>query len=381
MKNVKRIVGVAVVIAAVATVAIGSGMIQKTPEAVQKTVVGKVYNKEITVSQVDSNPQMQQLYSMVESQVQGNPMDNAQAKKTIVSSREQTVNSIIEQDIIKQQVIDQKITATDAEVDAEYNKELDQFIQQAGGDKTKGTAAFNEALKSSKYKDEAGFKAAIKEQLPEQKVISNVINAVPKVTTAEAETYYNENKSQYTQEPGADVYQIVVDSKEKADQLRSQFLEETKGMTNVQDKLAVFSKLATANNVDNTKTTGGSLGYVKYSDTNLVPAFMDAVKGLKQAGDVSAVVNSKTSSYNVYNIVFVSQVNTEATVTPFATVNKDNALVDKLYQQKQQQAFTTKLAEWKKAAGAEVYTSKLDYALPAASTTQTSQAPTTGGSN
>ena len=376
MKNVKRIVGVAIVVAIIAGAAIGSGMIQKTPEAIQKTVIGKVGETDITIAQIQ--PQMEQLYGMISSQIQGNPMDNPDVKKTIIQAREKAVNTLIEQDIIKQQVTAQKITVTDAEISAEvdkmYNGQINEFIQKAGNDKAKGTAAFNEALKSSPYKDEAGFKAELKKEIeknyPEQKVINTVIDAVPKVTEAEAQSYYNENKAQFTKEAGADVYQIVTASKEKTEALRTEYLEKTKGMTDVKDKLAVFSKLASENNSDNTKNTGGSLGYVKYSDTQLVPEFMTAVKGLKAAGDISEVVNSKTSTYSAYNFIFVSQVNKDNVVEPFADVNKDDALVNQLYGQKQQQAFTVKLDEWKKAADAEVLTNKLGYAVPVAPKTE-----------
>ncbi|MGL4741883.1 MAG: peptidyl-prolyl cis-trans isomerase [Sarcina sp.] len=363
MKSVKRIVGIAVVAAVVAVIGVSAGMIQKTPEAVQNTVVGKVYGNNITIAQIE--PQMQQVYATVEQQVQGNPMENADAKKFIIQQRENAVNSEIVNQIIPKEIEAQKITVSQAEIDAAYQKELDGFIQQAGNDKTKGTEAFNAALKQAGL-TEATFKDRLKTQLEDQKLTESITKAVPAPTEADAQSYYNENKSQFTKPAGAQVYQIVVDSEAKANELRTQFLNETKGMTNAADKLKVFEKLASANNVDSTKNTGGSLGYIDYSSTSYVPAFMDAVKSLKAAGDVSAVVNSKTDSYNVYNIVFVSQVNAQPATEAFDQV-KDQIL-QTITQQQQQQAVQAKLKEWEKAAGAEVYTSKLDYAIPTSST-------------
>lgn len=363
MKSVKRIVGIAVVAAVVAIIGVSAGMIQKTPKAVQNTVVGKVYGNDITVAQIE--PQMQQVYATVEQQVQGNPMENADAKKFIIQQRENAVNSEIINQIIPKEIEAQKITVSQEEIDAAYQKELDGFIQQAGNDKTKGTDAFNAALKQAGL-TEATFKDRIKTQLEDQKLTESITKSVPAPTEAQAQSYYNENKSQFTKPAGAQVYQIVVDSEAKANELRTQFLNETKGMTNTADKLKVFEKLASANNVDSTKNTGGSLGYIDYSSTTYVPAFMDAVKSLKAAGDVSGVINSKTDSYNVYNIVFVSQVNAESTTEPFDQV-KDQ-IIQTITQQQQQQAVQAKLKEWEKAAGAEVYTNKLDYAIPAAST-------------
>ena len=373
MKNVKRIVGVAIVVAIIAGAAIGSGMIQKTPEAIQKTVIGKVGETDITIAQIQ--PQMEQLYGMISSQIQGNPMDNPDVKKTIIQAREKAVNTLIEQDIIKQQVTAQKITVTDAEISAEvdkmYNGQINEFIQKAGNDKAKGTAAFNEALKSSPYKDEAGFKAELKKEIeknyPEQKVINTVIDAVPKVTEAEAQSYYNENKAQFTK-TSADVYQIVVKTKEEADKLRTQYLNETKNMKTTAEKLAVFEKIASANNIDGTKETKGFLANIPYNSQDYAPAFMQGLNQIKESGNISEVVNSKSSTYDVYNIIFANNVKT--VTTPFADVNKDDALVNQLYGQKQQQAFTVKLDEWKKAADAEVLTNKLGYAVPVAPKTE-----------
>lgn len=378
MKSVKRIIGILVVLAVVIAIAITSGMVKKTPEAIQKMAIGKVNGTDITVA--DISKQMQSVYQTVASEVQGNPMDNAQGKKYILQAREQAVNNIINEKIAEQQIAAEKITVTQQQIDDAYNQQVDEFIKQAGGDKEKGTQAFDQALQQAGYANADAFKADIKTSLEDQALIKTITDKVPKVTEADAQTYYNENKSQYTKPAGAQVYQIVVDSQAEADKLRNEYLEETKGMTNVQDKLAVFKKLATANNVDSTKSTGGSLGYIDYNSTTYVPAFIDAVKSLKQAGDVSAVVNSKTSSYSVYNIIFVSEVNAEPTVQPFADANKDDAIVQKLQQEKNQQAVTAQLDAWRKAAGAEVYTSKLDYPVPTTSTSaSTSETGSTSG--
>lgn len=377
MKNIKRIVGIAVIVAVVTGIAMTSGMIKKTPAAIQKTAVGKVNGTDITVSEIE--PQMANVYATVESQVQGDPMDNAQAKKLIIQQRENAVNSIIDQKVIEQQIAAQKITVSQADIDAAYNKELDSFIQQSGGDKTKGTEAFNSALTQYGYANADAYKAAIKTSLEDQALVKSITDAVPKVTEADAQTYYNENKTQFATPAGAQVYQIVVDSQAEADKLRAQYVQETEGMTNAADKLKVFEKIASANNVDSTKSTGGSLGYIDYSSTTYVPAFIDAVKALKQAGDVSPVINSKTDSYSVYNIVFVSEVNANPVQESFETANADNKLVTQLQQEKDKNAVQAKLEEWRKAAGAEVYTNKLDYAIPTADTTNESATGSTSG--
>lgn len=366
MKSIKRIVGIAVVVAVVAGVAISAGMVQKTPESIQKMAIGKIYGKDITVSQIQ--PQMQQVYSMIAGQVQGNPMDNPQAKQMIVKSREQAVNSIMMDEVIKKQIADQKIVATQADVDKAYNQVLEGYIEQAGGDKTKGTEAFNAALKQAGL-TEATYKEQLKPAVERQMLGDTITKDIPAVTEAEAQTYYNENKSQFVDKAaGAEVYQVVVNTKEEADKLRNQYLEETKGMTDVNQKLAVFEKIASANNIDATKETKGKLAFIAYDSKSYAPEFMTAVDSLKQAGDVSAVVNSKgqgqSGEYSVYNFAFASSVVPTSTYKSFDSVKSE--IMTNLKQQKDEQAINAKLAEWEKAAGGEVYTSKLDYPVPAA---------------
>lgn len=364
MKSIKRIVGIAVVIAAVTGIAISSGMVKKTPESIQKMAIGEIYGKDITVSEIQ--PQMQQLYAMIEGQVQGNPMDNPQTKEMIIKSREQAVNSLIMDEIVKKQIAEQKIVATQADIDKQYNEVLESYIKQAGGDKTKGTEEFNAALKQAGL-TEATYKDRLKLAIEKQMLAEKITKDIPAITEKDAQTYYNENKSQFVDKAaGAEVYQVVVNTQAEADKLRNQYLEETKGMTDVNQKLAVFEKIASANNIDGTKETKGKLAFIPYDSKSYAPEFMKAVDSLKQAGDVSAVVNSKgqgqNGEYSVYNFAFASSVVPTSTYKSFDSVKSE--IMTNLKQQKDEQAINAKLLEWEKAAGGEVFTKKLGYDIP-----------------
>ena len=374
MKNIKRIVGIAVVIAVVAGVAISAGMVKKTPEAVQNMAIGKIFGTDITVSQIE--PRMQQIYGMISQQVQGNPMDNPQAKEMIVKAREQAVNGVMTEKVFENQIKEQKIVPTQAEIDKAYQGEIDRFITNAKGDKTKGMENFNAALKQSGL-TEATLKAQIVPQLAQQLLIEKLTKDLPKITDADAQSYYNENKTQYVDKAaGAEVYQVVVGSKEEADKLRTQYLAETKGMTDVNQKLAVFEKIATANNTDGTKETKGKLGFIDYNSKSVVPAFAAAVDSLKKAGDLSEVVNSQGTGqdgkpYNVYNFAFAASVVPTATYKSFD--DEKATIIKTMTQQQESKVVQPKITEWEKAAGGEVYTSKLNYAVPTPSTTQGGQ--------
>lgn len=359
MKSIKRIIGVAVVLAVVATAAITSGMVQKTPEAVQKTVLGKVYGNNITVADIE--PGMQQVYAILSQQAQGNLMDNPEAKKIVIQQRQNQVENKIIQAIVDKQIVAQKINITQAQIDAAYNEALDPVIKKYG--QAEGKKSFDETLQSQGL-TEATYKESLKKELEVKALIANMTKGI-NITEADAQTYYNENKDkEYTKQPGADVYDIVVNSKEEADKILAEYKSQTAGMTNVEDKLKVFSSLASANNIDSSKSTGGLLGYVPYDSTTYQAPFMDAVKGLKNNGDVSAVVENKGSNGSVYNIAFVNGINTKATVEPFDSVK--TKIMETLTENAQNAAVTKQMDAWKKEAGAEVYTSRLDYPIPAA---------------
>lgn len=366
MKSIKRIVGVAVIIAAVAVAAVSCGMVQKTPEAVQKTVVGKVNNKNITVADIE--PQMQQVYSILSQQVQGNLMDNPEAKKIIIQQRQNAVENEIIQDIVNNQIIAQKITISDAQVQEVYDQELEPLLKKYG--KEDGQKSFDEYLQSQGY-TEATYKEEIKKELEVKALIANMTKDV-KVTEADAQTYYNENKDTlYTKQPGAEVYDIVVNTQEQANQIRDEYLKETQGMTSVESKLKVFSSLASKYNIDSSKSSGGLLGYIPYNSTTYQAPFMDAVKSIKAPGDISEVVENKGANGNVYNIAFVSSINTQATVQPFDQVK--SSIMEKLLENGQNAAVTKQMDAWKQEAGAEVYTKKLDYSVPTSTSNSAQQ--------
>ena len=373
MKSIKRIVGVAVVIAAVAAVAVGTGMIQKTPAAIQKTVVGKVYNTDITVAQVEKY--MAPYYQQLEQQYSGNLMDNADAKKAVIQDREEVLNYEILQPIIDKQIQEQKITATPEEIQDAYNKQLDAYIKQAGS-KEAGQQAFDAALKQNGLTEET-YKQQLAKSIQVQKLTDIVTKDVKPATEAEAQTYYNENKSQFVaKQAGAVVYDIVVNSQAEADKLLAQYKSETANMTSVEDKLAVFKKIASANNVDSSKSDGGALGFIPFDSQQYQAPFMTAVKGLKAAGDVSAVVQNQGPNGAVYNIAFASEVNLQPTYKNFADEKQE--IIDYLTNQKKSQALQAQVEEWKKAAGVEVFTNKLDYAIPAQDTQSQSNSASTG---
>lgn len=353
------IIGTAIVTCISAIITTSYTLIQRTPKVLNKTVIAKLNGVDITISQIE--PKMQAIYAKANDETKGNPMNNKETKNFIIEERKNALNNLIEEQIIQDKFSTFKIAQSD--IDLLYDKSLNKFIEQADNNKAKGLEKFNEALQREGYVDSNSYKEFLKMQLENKALFDSILNNVPKVTLSEAQTYYNENKDQYIKPSGANIYQIVVETEQEAQTLRKQFLEETAELSDVQDKLKVFEKLASTNNIDDTKSINGSLGYIYHSSNTYVSNFMDAVKSLKKDGDISNVINSKTNSYSVYNILFATQVNLAPVETSFKDANKDNALIIDLQEQKNEQAIQNTLIEWKNSANIEILTDKLDYRI------------------
>lgn len=381
MKNSKKIIGgliaIIVIVIIIVAIAINSGMIEKTPNAVKNTVVGEVYGQKITVNQVEESPQMKYVYQTLSQEIQGNLMDNSQAKQYIIQQRQNVVNNLETQAIVDKQVQDLKLIPTQADMDKLVAAEKKQFF-----DELKQTQGI--ALDETMYLQMTGmtqdeFNNMIIQQVKDQQ-LSNYITKDVKVTENDAQAYYNENKdSKFTEPASADVYQIVVSTKEKAEELRTQYENDIKGKNlTVAQQLAIFQKIASANNIDSTKETGGKLttgnsadnGKIPYDYSNFNKNFMTALNGLTKNGEISGVIDSSVGSTGAYNIIFIDNY-TAPKVLPFDKV-KDQAL-KAVQTQENNQAISQALAKWKKEANIKTYTNRLDYPILDKTSTSESQ--------
>ncbi|MGG7099064.1 peptidylprolyl isomerase, partial [Clostridium sardiniense] len=118
------------------------------------------------------------------------------------------------------------------------------------------------------------------------------------------------------------------------------------------DKSTTFEKMAAKYNTDQTKTTGGSLGYVAYDSTQFLPEFMSAAKKLKN-GEISQPVKTKYG----YHLIKVESVMEKPGIMPFDYV-KDN-IKDTLLSSEKQKAYNDTIKKWEDEIGVKVYEDKL----------------------
>lgn len=321
MKKIKKIIAVAIIgIMAVTTV--GCSMIQKTPEAIRKTVVAKVGKEEITYGQLDD--ELDYVKEQLKSQYGEGYENNSTAVSTLNKQRESLLDSMVLEKVYLQKAEELNIISDEDKFDKEVQSQYDNIKSSFGSDD-----AFQNALTESKLTEDK-LRESVKNSLIAKEVENYIIKDV-KVEDSEVEDYYNANKdSKYTKGAGANLYHILV-----ADEATAK---------TIKDKLDAgedFSKLAAEYGTDGTKSTGGSLGFVEYDAQNMDKDFMDAAKTLKE-GEISGPVKTQFG----YHIIKATGITTEKKVQTLDEVKDE--IKKTLLQNKQNETYKTTIDEWKK---------------------------------
>ena len=301
----------------------GCDMIQKTPEAKKKTVVAKVQNDEITLKDVDA--QLGSYISQIKQQYKVDDISkSAEGLKALQQYRENVLDSLVHQEMFIKKAKELKVIPSEADL----KKEIDEQLKTIKSAYSKEDD-FKAALKKENM-TESQLNEEIKKMVISRKVSDYIIKDV-KVTEKEQKDYYNSHKkSNYTKAAGANMYHILVPTEDKAKEIKTKL-----------NGGAKFEDLAKEYGTDGTKTTGGSLGYVEYTTTNMDQDFLKAAKALKD-GQISDPVKTQFG----YHIIMVKNVHKDNYVQPFDEVKKD--IESNLLKTKQQDTVNKKIEEWKK---------------------------------
>ena len=332
MKKIKKIIA-AVAILTIAVSAMGCKMIEKTPEAIQKTVLATVGNEKVTKGDLDK--EMSKYDAQLKQQYGDDYATNDKVKDQITKVKKQQLDSMVTEKILLQKATELNLKPSDDDI----NKQIDDQINQY---KTQYPAEGQwEGVLQQNGITEDELKESLKNQIITAAVQKDMLKDIT-VTDDDVQTYYDENKdTKYSVGAGATVAHILIAEKAsdgsvdydasltKANSLKAQI-----------DGGADFATLAKANSTDpGSKDKGGSLGFVAYNSTQLVPEFVAGFKDLKE-GEVSQPVKSQYG----YHIIKATGLKS-AEVTPFDKVKDE--IKSTLLQQKQGDAFNSKVAEWK----------------------------------
>lgn len=293
-----------------------------------KVVVAKVGDQEVTLA--DVKKEMAYLEQILMMQFGEDYKNNEDAMSYYKEQQKLILDYLVESKLIIQDAKDLGIKVSDKDVQAEIDKVKEKF-----GSEEAFTAALEQEGMTLDF-----YSNFVKENLIIAKTLEEVTKDVT-VTDEEVTKAYEDNIATYTTPAGANMAHILVDTEEKAKDIKKQY-EEGKD----------FAELAAEFGTDGTKETGGSLGYIAYDSSNYDADFLAGAKNLKE-GEVSNPVKTQFG----WHLIKVTGVQSEAVVKPLEEV-KDQAKATAL-QQNQYEVFEKHIDSLKEKIKVEIFEDKL----------------------
>lgn len=343
MKRIRKLIAVAA-LCTLAVSAMGCKMIEKTPEAVQRTVYATVGDEKITKADMDE--EMQSTINQLKQQYGDDYENNDRIKDQLKQMKQQYLNAMVNEKLMLQNAASVGVEPTEDELNQKVDEAIEQLKQQYSED-----GQFDQILEANGFTEDS-FREYQRKQIILQQVQEAILADV-EVTDDDAQIYYDENKdTKYVTGAGANAAHILL--AEKNDDGEIDFDASLAKANEVKAKLdagADFAELASEYGTDGTKDKGGDLGFVTYNQANYDQDFLDGFKQLSE-GQISDPVKSQFG----YHIIKATGLKEEV-VTPFEDVKEQ--IKSQLLQQKQSEAFNAKLEEWKETAKVKTYEDRL----------------------
>lgn len=337
MRKIKNIVAIAAV-AVMAFSMAGCKMIEKTPEAIQKTVLAKVGNDKITMADVNSELQADIDY-LIETYGEDyeNNIDDT-LKASLKSARQSVLEQLVDDKVVITKGTELGYMPSDEELTTEIETERQNFVEAYGGEDELATALEYYGMTDEK------FDAMLENLVKVQKVTEAITKDVT-VTDEEIETYYNENVADYTKNAGANAKHILFKTEEEAKAAKDRI---NSGEATFDEVYAEYQ----ANASSGTYPLSENLGYVENESESLDTDFLAGFKVLKE-GEVSDPVKSSFG----YHIIKVDGVQSESTVTPLDEVK--DTIKSTLENKKKEELYNSTLEQWKKDLNVKLYEDRL----------------------
>ncbi len=337
MRKIKNIV-VAAAITTMAFSITGCKMIEKTPEAIQKTVLAKVGDEKITMADVDSELQADIDY-LIETYGEDyeNNIDDS-LKEQLKTVRTQVLEQLVDDKVLITKGTELGYMPSDDELATAIEEEKAKFVEAYGGED-----GLKEALEYYGMSDEK-FNSFVENMVKTEKVKEAMIKDIT-VSDEEVEQYYNDNIDEYTVKAGANAKHILFETEEEAQDAKNKI---DSGETTFEDLYSQY----TSNASSGTKPLSEDLGYVENDQEGYDTDFLAGFKTLKE-GEVSAPVKSSFG----YHIIKVEGVQTEEKVTSLDDVK--DTIKSTLLSEKQEETYNSTLEEWKKELNVKLYEDRL----------------------
>ena len=337
MRKIKNIV-VAAAITTMAFSITGCKMIEKTPEAIQKTVLAKVGDEKITMADVNSEIQANIDY-LIETYGEDyeNNIDDT-LKEQLKTLRTQVLEQLVNDKVLINKGTELEYIPSEEELATAIEEERANFVEAYGGED-----GLKEALEYYGMTEEK-FNSFLENMVKTDKVKEAMIKDVT-VSDEEVEQYYNDNIDKYTTKPGANAKHILFETEEEAQAAKNKI---DSGEATFDEIYAEYE----ANASSETKPLSQDLGYVENEQEGYDTDFLAGFKTLKE-GEVSAPIKSSFG----YHIVKVEGVQTEEKVTSLDEVK--DTIKSTLLSEKQEETYNSTLEQWKKELNVKLYEDRL----------------------
>lgn len=286
MRSIKKVV-LSAVVATMAFSMVGCNLIEKTPEAIQNTVLAKVGSEKITLGDVDAELKAdidylkEQYGDDFESQID----DDLKAKLKEV--RAQVLDQLVEEKVLYLEAEKKSLVPTQEEIDQEVADRTAE-IQEAWG----GEEAFAQAKEYYGYTDES-FKAFLADQVVVQKVKDDMFKDI-NITDEQVNTYYEEHKDEFVNYGQADSRHLLFYTEEEvkaaSEKIKSGETTFDALFTEYEGNKAKKSAEG-ATEEDQALPISEDLTTISHNQQNLDPLFLEGLKPLKE-GEVSEPVKS-----------------------------------------------------------------------------------------
>ena len=331
MKNIKRILSL--ISAGVLAFSLTScSLIEKTPEAIAKTVVAKVNGDKITKGELDT--EMVPVLKSIETQYGADYAKTADGISLIKEQKLSILDELITNKLFAQKAVELKLMPSDKDLQTEVDTKYAE-IKKTYTDDTQWKSALEQAGFT-----EAKLKDYLKLQVVNSKVSEYMVKDVT-VTDEQINTYYQKNLLNYTEKTNTiTLSHILVADEAAANTLKKKL-----------DAGGDFAALAKQNSTDGSKDAGGVLGTVDQNNTDYDATFMAAALKLKK-GEISPVIKTQYG----YHIIKVTD-RKDYPVKPLSKV-KDEVKETVLNAAKQTK-YSETLTKWKSAATIKKYEDKI----------------------
>ena len=338
MRKIKNIVAIATV-AVMAFSMAGCKMIEKTPEAIQKTVLAKVGSDKITMADVNSELQadIDYLIETYGEDYENNIDDTLKAQ--LKSARQSVLEQLVDDKVLITKGTELGYIPSDEELATEIETERQNFVEAYGGEDE-----LKEALEYYGMSDEK-FNSFLENLVKVQKVTEAITKDVT-VTDEEVEQYYNDNIDKYTVKAGANAKHILFETEEEAQSAKNKI---DSGEATFDE---IYAQYESNNNGSGTLPVSQDLGYVENEQENYDKDFLAGFKTLKE-GEISAPVKSSFG----YHIIKVEGVQSEDSVKSFDEVK--DSIKSTLLTEKQKEVYNSTLEQWKKDLNVKTYEDRL----------------------